>query len=219
MEDKYYIYSIFNTKTNKSYIGICNNYNRRMREHRTKLKKHKHENRYLQSSWDKHGESSFEWFVIKDNVDMCDIHRYEKMLISMFETKGENGYNLTDGGAGVLGYKHTEDHIESLKKPRPELRGEKHPFYNKKHSEETKKYISTCMSGCKNGMYGKKHSNETIELIRKAAKNRKNTRKRLSQDDINNINNMIDNGVTQKEIALLYNVGQPTISDIKRNKY
>ena len=43
------------------------------------------------------------------------------------------------------------------------LKGEKNPFFGKKHTEETRKKLSEMKKGEKNPLYGKKQSKETIE--------------------------------------------------------
>jgi len=98
------IYKIINTKNNKYYIGSSIDVEKRWYQHKCKLKKGKHPNRYLQSAWDKHTESAFN-FVFQsypldkkgllqkeqEHLDTCD-----KCLV----------YNLTfnacGGGADVL---------------------------------------------------------------------------------------------------------------------
>ena len=67
--------------------------------------------------------------------------------------------NMTDGGEGVSGYKHSE---ETLSKLREAQSGENHPMYNKKHTEESRANMSRAQSGENNGMYNKKHTDETL---------------------------------------------------------
>jgi group I intron endonuclease len=61
---------------------------------------------------------------------------------------------------------------ESLK---GKISGDKNPFYNKKHTDDTKEKLSEYASnrtGEKNSFYGKKHTDETKEKIRKKLKNK-----------------------------------------------
>lgn len=59
----------------------------------------------------KHGSEAFEWSVLVevpgDSED--DLDAREREMIAFYETHGPKGYNLTDGGEGVRGLKHTED--------------------------------------------------------------------------------------------------------------
>ncbi len=59
------IYGIFNFLNGKLYIGSTNNLKSRLRQHKKGLKKQKHKNKYLQNSWNKYGESAFEFHVIE----------------------------------------------------------------------------------------------------------------------------------------------------------
>jgi group I intron endonuclease len=100
--------------------------------------------------------------------------------------------NLTDGGDGRL---NGTNSIESIEKARiklkiaakirkddgtdkhtPEMverlreinRGEKNPFFGKKHTDKVKQEHSDRVSGLKHPMYGKKHDEETIKLIKES---------------------------------------------------
>lgn len=84
------------------------------------------------------------------------------------------GYNMTRGGGGSFGYKHSEE-TKALIKQRvkqafPEGRfGENHPMYGKHHSEETLRKLSEY--GRKNPVNywkGKARSEETKEKLRQA---------------------------------------------------
>jgi group I intron endonuclease len=58
------IYYIKNIVTEKGYIGSSKNVHRRKNEHFRELRKNKHANRHLQSSWNKYGEESFTFFIV-----------------------------------------------------------------------------------------------------------------------------------------------------------
>jgi group I intron endonuclease len=79
--------------------------------------------------------------------------------------------NLTDGGEGAVGFKHTEEFKERLSKLKKGennymfgRKGELNPNYGKKHSEEQKRKNSESKKGMfekeKNPFYGKKHTYE-----------------------------------------------------------
>jgi len=73
------------------------------------------------------------------------------------------------------GWNHSE---ESKNKIGNASRGDKNPFYGKRHSKETREKISKSlkdkMTGKKNGFYGKKHKQETLERIRTPVLNLEN---------------------------------------------
>ncbi len=55
------LYAIVNTVNNKSYVGSSNNIERRTKEHKNELSRNKHFCKHLQNSWNKHGESLFQF--------------------------------------------------------------------------------------------------------------------------------------------------------------
>ena len=60
------LYRITNTLNEKFYIGSSCNIERRWRDgHVNKLRKNKHNNKYLQNSWNKNGENTFAVDVVK----------------------------------------------------------------------------------------------------------------------------------------------------------
>ena len=63
------IYEIINTTTGRRYIGSSINLRCRWYSHSHMLRKGKHGNPILQSSWNKHGESAFVFRHIEENVD------------------------------------------------------------------------------------------------------------------------------------------------------
>lgn len=117
---------------------------------------------------------------------------YERGLIKSLNTRRPNGYNLTEGGDGVLGLRHSE---ESIEKNRTAHLGRHHSEETKKkmsasqlgrtHTEETKrrmseyvkteehcKKISLAKMGNKSRL-GMKNSEETKRKMSLAAKNRR----------------------------------------------
>jgi len=66
------IYAIVNLANGKmtTYVGSTGNaIGLRWTEHRTKLRSNKHFNRYLQSSWNKHGESAFRFEALENVLE------------------------------------------------------------------------------------------------------------------------------------------------------
>lgn len=64
--------------------------------------------------------------------------------------------NIAAGGAGCIGYKHTEEHKQWLKE---NYSGNKNPMFGKIISEETRKRMSL-------SQIGRKHKQESIEKLR-----------------------------------------------------
>lgn len=59
------IYLITCKTSNKRYVGSSNNIKRRWQKHVAELKRCNHDNRYLQNTWNKYGEESFEFAVLE----------------------------------------------------------------------------------------------------------------------------------------------------------
>lgn len=59
------IYCIVNTENQKKYVGSSKNIYQRLQKHRAYLRKNMHENQKLQNSWNKYGESSFQYFILE----------------------------------------------------------------------------------------------------------------------------------------------------------
>lgn len=216
-----YIYCIYNKINNKSYIGKSVDFDARKKEHIRKLKCGKHINNHLQNSWDKYGEENFLFSVLLSDVSDLKLNRYEKLFIQLYNTNDKKfGYNLTIGGDGVSGYTHSEEVLMRLRKNHADFSGEKHPYYNKKHTNEIKKIISDCMKGEGNGMFGKKHTYETKRKISEKMKNVNVNKDRRKYDSlIDEVKIMLNQDISQTEISKLLNIPQPYVSKIKNGKY
>jgi len=138
-----------------------------------------------------------------DIIEQCDLkilNDREIFWISEYK-KNFKLKNLTTGGDGGNGYKHTNESLSKISKNRKgKCSGKEHPNYGKKignepwfklsklmksddnpnigkpKSEETKKKISEANSGEKNGMYGKR-MNRTKEQKEKLSQSLKDSQK------------------------------------------
>lgn len=92
------IYQLLNKVNGKSYIGSTKQtFFKRMLHHLHCLKNNKHKNKYLQHSWNKHGEENFVFIileVIKDKNKILDIE--QQYLDSI-----ENLYNINRLATGI----------------------------------------------------------------------------------------------------------------------
>lgn len=131
------IYEIKNTVTGKRYIGQTVDYEKRKASHINALKGNYHSNKYLQSSWNKYGESAFEFSLIAES-DAEHLNELEVEYIRRFDTVVPNGYNMTLGGEGTRGFKWSEESRSMVSKSRKGKQiGVDAPFYGKKHEAET----------------------------------------------------------------------------------
>jgi hypothetical protein len=105
------------------------------------------------------------------------LKQLERYFIGSFNTFSPNGYNLTKGGDGSVGYRHSEQTINLLKskKVSEETKDKMAISRSKwKHSAEHRKKISISLLGNKRRL-GIPHSKETKERISSAGKGRKHS--------------------------------------------
>ena len=110
---KFEVYCITNLITNRKYIGITTQgIEERFRKH--KVEASNGSDRYLCKAMRKYGFNSFEIELIDNSASNYEeLLKKEIFYINKFNTFIPNGYNMTIGGEGTVGRKHT---IEARKK-------------------------------------------------------------------------------------------------------
>lgn len=90
------VYQIYNTKTNKRYIGSSLCVSRRWPQHLYLLRNGKHHSKHLQNAWDKYGEESF----VFECLEYCEpeqrLQLEHKYIVEYKSTDREFGYNVTE---------------------------------------------------------------------------------------------------------------------------
>lgn len=158
------IYEIKNKINNKPYIGYSTKFNSNKEFQNSK---YWGSGTAIQNALQKYGIENFERKVLlKDIFDFEKLKEYEILWIQKKNTKKPNGYNITDGGSGIIdfsgeiGRKLSKDRIErGLSKgennPMFGRTKEKHPMFGKHHTESTLKKISNHLKGENNPNFGK----------------------------------------------------------------
>jgi group I intron endonuclease len=128
----------------------------------------------------KYGWDGFEHIIFAENVTADEAVHMEILLIALYKTNckkyrnPERGYNMTDGGGGMAGVKHSDEAKQKMSQRAKErfANPENHPNYGWHPSEESRKRMSEAQKGknvgSKNPFYGKHHSDETVNKLKEA---------------------------------------------------
>lgn len=131
------IYAIVNLSNNKFYIGSSNNLYVRRKGHFNDLKGNKHKNNYLQNAFNKN-PMYFIMIEIEKILDLNVLRTREQFWMDELKSYEKGiGYNINTNAEGLLGYQHTQETREKLRKAHT---GRKLP-------EEQRKKISKTLTG------------------------------------------------------------------------
>lgn len=195
------IYKIINIVDNKIYIG-CTIYEleKRFCEHIYRGLK-TDSNTKLYNSIKKYGSENFNIELI-EICDLSCIYEREKFYIDYYDTYN-NGLNSTYGGEGCLGYVHSPEIRKKISKNLIES-GNTHKgktyeeiYGNECENEKEKRKISV-----KNQWLNM--SNDEKERRINNSKNSLRKNSKYSIDLILNVKSKINEGLTNKEISILY---------------
>lgn len=177
------IYLYENAINHKKYVGQT-----------TKSVKERHQNHkwqkynsYFHNALTKYGEDNFTLKVIDVAYSQEELDEKEIYWIKYYDSV-KQGYNLTSGGGGMSGFKHSEETKEYLRQINL---GENNPMFQKEFTPEMRKTWSDSHRGLfkgrkltetqkekirkskigkyiveNNPMYGKHHTSETKDKIR-----------------------------------------------------
>lgn len=141
------IYKYTNKINGKVYIGQTVNEEQRMCAH-----KYGYEKCYFHSAIKKYGWENFDYEVI-ERLDESLLDEREIYWINFYQSFGEKGYNLTQGGDGSRGKKLSDEHKQKL------ITGKK----NKPVSEETRRRMSEALKGKVRSPEHCKHLSESLK--------------------------------------------------------
>ena len=107
------IYRIWNTESNKCYIGASIHIYTRWNQHRSALKKDVHRNEHLQNTWNAYGDEKFNFDILErcsiellEVCEQCWIDRYKA-------SDREYGYNKCSIAYSLLGHKMPQHVIDA----------------------------------------------------------------------------------------------------------
>lgn len=167
--DKPGAYIIKNTENGQFYVGSSNKIRRRMLTHRRDLRKGVHHCAYLQRAYQKYGESSFKFAILR----YCTVEESRKMEQRVLDVSFSYNYNAMSSTTPYKWVKIQEKHGPLSEKTREKLReARKHYIV----SEKTRKKLSESHKGIR-------LSDEAKEKVRISSTGRPKsaeTRKKLS---------------------------------------
>lgn len=121
------IYKLTNLSNGKIYIGQSVNVEDRIYKHKMALKGNYHKNDHLQKAWNKYGEDSFLFELIK-SCKIRYLDRFEKLYIRIHKSMNvKYGYNNDTGGN--LNKTLAPQTIEKLSAPRASVAGANNPSW------------------------------------------------------------------------------------------
>ena len=124
---------------------------------RTKSHKKSKDTTHFHRAIRKYGWCNFTTEILHENIDPIFLDDWEIYYIAQYDTFGKNGFNMTAGGGGIKGYRHTDTHKKHLSAI---MSGENNPFYGRTHSKESLNLMSISHSGEKNPHFGIKFTDE-----------------------------------------------------------
>ena len=175
----YTIYKIENVLNRKPYIGFTIEDDPQVR-----FKKHLKEskiypNRHLYRAMRKDGVENFVFEILKQGEDSeWGLLVEEPYYIALYDSK-RNGYNMTDGGDGSVGWKPTAETILHMRNAQL---GKVHSPERRQRNSESRKGKRLSEDHCKAitaGLVGKKKSEKHCSALRAAMLGNKNKRKTL----------------------------------------
>lgn len=171
------IYLRTNTVNGKQYVGQANDFDRRESEWK---RKEKYSGGVIDKAKTKYGTENFKTEILKECDTQDELNFWEQYYIKELNTKVPNGYNLTDGGGGVSGFKLSEESKRKMSEAKksyiPWNKGKKFSEESKRkmseakkgkpnhpQTEETKEKLRLKNIGDNNPMYGKHVSKKFLE--------------------------------------------------------
>lgn len=148
------VYQIANRVNGKSYIGITT----KSLEKRWNTHVKENAGFAIHNALRKYGKDGFDFLLLEEVKSWQEACEKEKAYIKSFNTKSPYGYNLTNGGEGILGLEGcvpwnkgkflSFEHRRNLSLAHIGIQeGENNPFYGKHHTDKSKQMIRDTHKG------------------------------------------------------------------------
>jgi len=200
------IYCIRNVVNGKIYIGSSNDVSRRFRGHKSNLNKGKHANPHLQSSWDKYGADSFEFYILEECKESVLMDRENHYIYKHKCLDNKYGYNLTDADRHIV----SEEVRKNMSKAKLNMTQEKKDLWAERSPTRFKKGQKVWNKGnsgykqskecCKNHSKANKKRYENLEERKKTSEaNKKRYSDPLEREKTSKATKAYLNGLSKEE--------------------
>jgi len=175
----------------KPYVGVTSKTpEKRLQEHKNAARRG--QGGHLYNAMRKYGTKNFDVIPLDITSNKEEAYQLEEEWVESLGTYEDWGYNMTRGGDKILSMTGKDNPMYG---GRAGMRGEDHP------------------------MYGKSHTNESRHKMSKAKKGENHPQAKLFRQEAAEVKWLaLHSGLTQKEIGIMYEVKQVTVSAIKREK-
>lgn len=226
------IYAIYINE--KPYVGKDSNIfqSNRLTQHLMYLRRGSHYNKDMQKDYDTYGEDSITYSMLtfSKKYSENELRELEQFYVNKLDSFN-NGYNETEGGVGMFGYKYSDE-----KKENRSIRftGEDNPT-SKLTNAEFYEIVDLLKKGYTNEEIGELYSihDRYVSLIRhkkrfkrlwgmidytpsESTKGKEN--RKLSYQDYKHIRQMIEKGCKNKDIEDEYNLASGSGSRLRHGK-
>ena len=158
----YKIYKYTNKINGKVYIGQTS---KTLEERAQSNGSNYKECRKFYAAIQKYGWESFEAEILIDGLSLEEANNKEEEYIRLYNSTGENGYNLALGGNNTEMSAESKSIISEKAKLRYRDPSQ-NPMYGKKHSSESIQLMSQIKSGTSNPMYGSRWNANQRSAVR-----------------------------------------------------
>lgn len=232
-ESKSGIYMILNTANSNFYVGSSRNLPSRFSAHRRALETKRHEGPGMQAAWDKYGPETFRFEVI----EYCEPDRLierEQAHIDVLRPR----YNrnpiagkppVTEGtperraavSAQFKGRKHTEQTKQRMSEA---AKGRKISEETREKMRAAARVRAEAKKGTKDSEEVRKRKADALEKRRQADPSMswldeaRRKRALLTPEQVVEVRRLRRSGISQAEVAKIFNVGYWVIADIMRGR-
>ena len=143
IEDESMVIYAFKNKTNgKMYVGQT------QRTFGIRTKQHlNRSDTYFDKALAKYGLNNFSYWILDRGSTLEELNEKERYWITEYDCLWPNGYNLTVGGDGVKGYRHTDEYKRKMSDAmKGKGTGKDNHFYGKRHTIKSIKKMSEYQS-------------------------------------------------------------------------